>query len=1119
MSLIRRFRFLKLLWSSILIASLYESGVLEAAVIDPGDAVVTGFSGTMRQGGQRWLDPQGSAVKIFDLRGTVTAQAQLLTPPVKFAASAGSIGQVFGIALDNASPPNIYLGATSAYGLHIIVPDRNGDGIPEVVAQGQAQASFMPGQFGPGGTAGSIWKIDGMTGQISLFATLRNNGIDNGGAGLGNIVFDPVYYQLYVSDLDSGVIHRLDMNGNELGIFDHGLNGRPNEGMSVIPDDGVVADITRSTFDVFNSDTWGFTDIRRRIWGMALYGGRLYYAVGAGPQIWSVGFNPDGSFASDARIEIRRVPGGMPVSDILFTSDGRMVLAQRGMITGSMNFLKFHIPAGNRVLIYRQTFNGRWILRPGEYAVGFPPPYRNASGGVALSCDGTLWSTGDNLRNTPLLKGFGPLVIHGLQGNDLSLTKPRNVPPWNSRFVDYDDKYGDRRSAGHVGDVEIYRRCFGAGGLYNWGASWPGWIPIIPGWQPPTGWTPPPWWLPGPDLSLIKNDTQCRQDPQRPRSLICTYDITVQNVGSARFNGRLFLRDTVPPGLRLLQPPGGSIRWNCRQPGGVGGVIRCDSAARQILAPGSSVTLRLRLRRLPRFRGNVVKNCANIVRKGDPGANNRDCGWGYPPGPDLEIKKTLDLCFAVPGGTECRYWLDINNIGNQAYRGPLHIRDTLPISAQYLGVLRADSPNWSCIGGRSVECWYWPQTVLPARTGNRWLEIAVFVPAGSPRGLKNCAALSSPEHIGDPNINGNNSDCAPVITSSLPKGPFKPTVNRCPAGWSLQSKNWIPPRGWISRIIGQGKNSVICGRKKPTPPPLLCPRGWRRYPNTAAVPRGWNIQILRRGNSRIVCAKARPVTPPKQPRCGPREQRFYSRSQIPAHWLRRRVSRNGITIWCAKPRRVSPPPSVRCLPGETRFNSRHQIPPYWNWHKVTQNGVTIWCAKPPQLPPPLITCKPGFVWNGNRCVHYPETRCPKSYHWNGHTCVPNPAAHCPSGTYWNGHQCLSDENEPHQPKCRPGSHWNGHRCISNPIIHCPKDTYWNGHRCVSKASHESHRKCRPGSHWNGHRCISNKRVSHGCRHGFHWNGHRCVPLHANHRCPPDTRWNGRECTPLNPDND
>ena len=50
-------------------------------------------------------------------------------------------------------------------------------------------------------------------------------------------------------------------------------------------------------------------------------------------------------------------------------------------------------------------------------------------------------------------------IIHGLQGNDRSLIRPDNEPPFNSYFVDYDGKFDEPEKQGHVGDVEIWQPC------------------------------------------------------------------------------------------------------------------------------------------------------------------------------------------------------------------------------------------------------------------------------------------------------------------------------------------------------------------------------------------------------------------------------------------------------------------------------------------------------------------------------------------------------------------------------------------------------------------------------------------------------------------------------------
>ena len=110
--------------------------------------------------------------------------------------------------------------------------------------------------------------------------------------------------------------------------------------------------------------------------------------------------------------------------------------------------------------------------------IGFPPNYRNDNGGIAIGygydaagninravCGGTLWSTGEQLRNArdpaiiQRLQPGGPLIVDGLQGNAIPLLRPLNEPPFAAYFIDYDDRFDDPQTRGHLGDVVIWRVC------------------------------------------------------------------------------------------------------------------------------------------------------------------------------------------------------------------------------------------------------------------------------------------------------------------------------------------------------------------------------------------------------------------------------------------------------------------------------------------------------------------------------------------------------------------------------------------------------------------------------------------------------------------------------------
>ena len=185
---------------------------------------------------------------------------------------------------------------------------------------------------------GAIWKIDGVSGAVSLFATIDANS----GPGIGDVSFDKLSRQFFASDLDTGLIHRIGADGALIDTFDHGVAGRPAHGLAAVADDGAVMDIQGAAFDSEDPDSWGFTQDERRVWAVAAHGGRAYYSVGNAAEIWSVGIDPDGSFAGDARWELTvKADKDYPVTDIAFDSRGFMYLAQRGDIENRYDYSQF----------------------------------------------------------------------------------------------------------------------------------------------------------------------------------------------------------------------------------------------------------------------------------------------------------------------------------------------------------------------------------------------------------------------------------------------------------------------------------------------------------------------------------------------------------------------------------------------------------------------------------------------------------------------------------------------------------------------------------------------------------------------------------------------------------
>ena len=465
--------------------------------LELGDALVTGFSGilpptpgTRPPAGKSaadltFINPDGPSARVITLsRPGSVWNGRLIAAPKPFSVFAKDVGQVFGIAFDDQTPPNIYLAATSQFGLNTVRRAR--DGTFERVKKGAPGAGWMRGQFGLDlqGGPGAIYKIDGRTGAPTLFANVTLDGVPNPGPALGNLAFDAARKQLFVSDLYTGMIHRFDLDGRELDRFDHGVNGRPAQRLAPVAfNPANRPNFGSDRFDTEKPETWGYAVAARQVWGVAVHQDRLYYSVASGPQIWSIGLQRDGSFANDPRweLDVPAQAGPLPISDIAFSHQGAMLLAQRALVAGAYDFTAFTRPGEPQVFrVWLKGPNdppspGRWKVVPEEYAVGFAGTHRNTNGGVALgygygqdgalstnACEFSLWTTGQNLRNNAALRERlqpgGELVVHGLAGMPASPVRTFNEPPWTSYFIDYDDAFNDPRASGHLGSVRIYSK-------------------------------------------------------------------------------------------------------------------------------------------------------------------------------------------------------------------------------------------------------------------------------------------------------------------------------------------------------------------------------------------------------------------------------------------------------------------------------------------------------------------------------------------------------------------------------------------------------------------------------------------------------------------------------------
>lgn len=317
-----------------------------------------------------------------------------------------NLGYLFGLCLDDSPTPDIYVTATSV--------------------------------FGSGPNPGRIHRLSGTTGAISTFATLPGVGAPS----LGNICFDKGTRQFFVSEFETGQIHCLNNAGAVVASYDHGVSrATATPPLPALPD---------------SSGPGVATQLGRRVWGVQVYRDRLYYSVEnenlANPsasltnEIWSVKIQPSTSGPVFVGGTVRRENLVIPpmtgnsseaVSDIAFSQDGRMLIAERGH------------PHQARTLEYTLT-GTTWN---GVHAnLGSYGSHDNSAGGVDYDCSNQIFATGNALvLNTN--------AIYGIQispaGGDTSASGIEQ-----SVLIDLNGNTSTGTAyKGAYGDVEVYRCC------------------------------------------------------------------------------------------------------------------------------------------------------------------------------------------------------------------------------------------------------------------------------------------------------------------------------------------------------------------------------------------------------------------------------------------------------------------------------------------------------------------------------------------------------------------------------------------------------------------------------------------------------------------------------------
>jgi hypothetical protein len=313
-----------------------------------------------------------------------------------------NLGEVFGITLDDQSPPNIYVTASSVY-----------------------WSAWKPAPVLPAGeTFGSVYRLDGTTGEITTCVRLPVTSE----ASLGNICFNRDSTGdgwLYVSNLDDGFIYRIsEATCTVASTYAHGN----------------IADDAASEF----------TPLGRRVWGVEVNNGRLYYAVwDATHSVHSIGLDALGDFdTADIVTEIAAIPvSNMPISDIEFSGNGTMYLAEREHGRGSG-----YGAHSARLLEYTGS-SGSYIASPlNKYLVGDYGSSTNSAGGAAVNCAGDVWVTSNamNLGSDAWNNAaYGMMWISNV-GN------AADIPILlNTYLVDFDGAGGTSPKSG-LGEVEIF---------------------------------------------------------------------------------------------------------------------------------------------------------------------------------------------------------------------------------------------------------------------------------------------------------------------------------------------------------------------------------------------------------------------------------------------------------------------------------------------------------------------------------------------------------------------------------------------------------------------------------------------------------------------------------------
>ncbi len=296
-------------------------------------------------------NPNGPVLRVIHTSNTALAPlgSNWVSPPKPVNNfypnwNSNTLGNIFGITLDQNLSPNIYVSSTQVHG-------------------------------GGSNFERKVWRIDGITGSNTLVFDFNNpsgSGVVTSSKSLGNVK----YYKfgtienMYVSDFNTGEIHRLTGNSNTTLLWNNASSIIPKFGSSIANPNWVPYGIAIRKTSSINK----------------LYYAKLNTTAMSGTfEIWSVDLNAVGDFVLGTET-LLVLPIGVPktpIADIAFTEDGKKMLIGQ-QTWGSINS---SLGAHNSKVIEFENlpFNSNnWISSANNFPSGSVGG-NNCLGGVSYS--------------------------------------------------------------------------------------------------------------------------------------------------------------------------------------------------------------------------------------------------------------------------------------------------------------------------------------------------------------------------------------------------------------------------------------------------------------------------------------------------------------------------------------------------------------------------------------------------------------------------------------------------------------------------------------------------------------------------------------------------------------